>query len=239
MPGPESAVSILITAEHASYAIPARWKDRFKASPDLLSSHRGWDRGSLPMARALSQAMNAELIPGRWSRLLVDLNRSEKHPRRFSEFSQALSIRERDTLTKTVWRPHWQTYADFVHRAPHRVVHLACHSFTPELDGQVRSTDIGLLHDPGRPDEDAFCKLLQSEIRARAPELAVHRNRPYRGTSDGIGSWHRRHFGDDRLITLEIELNQRFAAGPRAASIREMITEAVRAALTAFGQGHY
>ncbi|MEE4331044.1 MAG: N-formylglutamate amidohydrolase [Wenzhouxiangella sp.] len=232
MPGPEPAVSLLITAEHARHAIPARWTQRFSAPPDVLRSHRGWDPGSLPLARALSRALKAELMTGRWSRLLVDLNRSEHHPRRFSEFARELSGHERDELTDTVWRPHWRTYAEFIQRAPGRVVHLACHSFTPELDGKIRPTDIGLLHDPARRAEDAFCRRLQSAIRARASGLDVHRNRPYRGTSDGIGSWHRKCFGEDKLISLEIELNQRFAAGPGAFRIREMMVQAVRESLT-------
>lgn len=226
MPGREPPLSILITAEHASNAVPARWIHLFEEVPGVLETHRAWDPGSLQLARALAQALDAQLLRGRWSRLLVDLNRSEQHRRRFSEFSTALTQEERRELTESIWRPHWTAYADFVCASPGRVVHLACHSFTPVLDGKVRTTDIGLLHDPSRPDEDAFCKQFQKAIQARMPELAVHRNRPYRGTSDGLGAWHRGVFDDRKLITLEIELNQRFAAGPDAVRLREALVRA-------------
>lgn len=227
MPGRESPVSFLITAEHATNAIPSRWVGLFGDDPGVLETHRAWDPGSVKLARALAGRLDAPLMAGRWSRLLVDLNRSENHPRRFSEFSKGLSDAERGELVRAIWQPHWNDYAAFVEETPGRVIHLACHSFTPVLDGRTRSTDIGLLHDPSRPDEDAFCKRLQKAIKAALPELAVHRNRPYKGTSDGLGSWHRRHFDDSKLITLEIELNQRFASGPDAVRVREAVVLAV------------
>ena len=37
-----------------------------------------------------------------------------------------------------------------------RVVHIASHSFTPELNGHVRTADVGMLYDPGRPGEVEF-----------------------------------------------------------------------------------
>lgn len=227
MPGRKPPVSLLITAEHASSAIPSRWAALCEADRGVLDTHRGWDRGSLSLARALAGRLSAPLMKGQWSRLLVDLNRSHDHPRRFSEFSKRLDAAERAELTEAIWRPHWAAYADFVRYATGRVVHLACHSFTPILDGKQRSTDIGLLHDPSRHVEDAFCRRLQEAIRAELPELAVHRNRPYKGTSDGLGSWHRKRFDDDRLTTLEIELNQRFASGPDAVRVREAVVRAV------------
>ena len=99
------------------------------------------------------------------------------------------------------------------------------------LDGKTRTTDIGLLHDPSRPDEDAVCKRLQKAIQRNLPALAVHRNRPYRGTSDGLGAWHRKRYDDTKLITMEIELNQRFASGPEAVRVRDAIVAAAREAL--------
>jgi predicted N-formylglutamate amidohydrolase len=227
MPGHESPVSLLITAEHASSAIPSRWTGLFEEDPGVLDTHRAWDPGSLELARALAGSLGAPLMKGRWSRLLIDLNRSENHPRRFSAFSKGLSDAEREELVRAIWQPHWTAYAEFIERAPGRVIPLACHSFTPVLEGKTRTTDIGLLHAPSRPAEDAFCKRLQKAIKAELPDLAVHRNRPYKGTSDGLGAWHRTRFDDSKLITLEIELNQRFASGPKAVRVRSGVTHAV------------
>jgi len=62
-----------------------------------------------------------------------------------------------------------------------RVIHVSCHSFTPELNGQVRNTDIGLLYHPARTKEVALCKRWKASLKACAPELKVRRNYPYAG----------------------------------------------------------
>ncbi|MDT8439359.1 MAG: N-formylglutamate amidohydrolase [Wenzhouxiangellaceae bacterium] len=203
------AISWLVTAEHASNAVPERWRSLFVHDPGLLHSHRAWDPGSAELARALAVSLDAPLLEGRITRLLVDLNRSANHPRRFSELSKALPAADRDRLVGDYWQPHWDRYRRHLEQLPGRIVHVACHSFTPVLDGRVRSTDIGLLYDPSRPIEAAFCRALGARLCATFPELRIHMNSPYRGISNGMGQQHRRLFPDRRLITFEIEINQR------------------------------
>ena len=53
-----------------------------------------------------------------------------------------------------------------------RVIHISSHSFTPELDGKVRSADVGLLYHPGRHGEAAAVRPLEGSARgdrARTP----------------------------------------------------------------------
>jgi predicted N-formylglutamate amidohydrolase len=207
MPGRESPVSVLITAEHASAAVPERWQDLFAGREAVLQTHRAWDPGTCELARALASQLDAPLLEGKVTRLLVDLNRSAVHPRVFSEFSRALPESQRMELMDEFWRPHWQDYAELVTRLPDRVLHVACHSFTPVLDGVERSAEIGLLYDPTRPLERRWCQLLRSAINSELPALRVRMNYPYRGTSNGLGQQHRRHFGADKLITMELEVN--------------------------------
>ncbi|NBB91618.1 MAG: N-formylglutamate amidohydrolase [Gammaproteobacteria bacterium] len=204
----KSTVPALITCEHASNAVPARWRSLFAGSEAVLAGHRGWDPGALDVARALAAALEAPLLAGSATRLLIDLNRSAGHPRRFSEWTRSLPRRERDLIEREWWLPHWRAFASCIESAPGRLVHIACHSFTPVLDGRERRFDLGLLYDPARSVERHFARELSRRLKERFPDLATRMNQPYLGTANGIGQQHRRRFGADRLLTLELEISQ-------------------------------
>lgn len=227
MPGRKSPVSALISCEHATNAVPSRWSSLFEGQRNLLESHRGWDPGSLDLARDLADALDAPLLAGRITRLLVDLNRSAGHPRRLSRLARTQSEADPQELIDEWWAPHWQAFRETIEALPGQVIHVACHSFTPVLDGQVRSTDIGLLYDPARPGEREFCWRFGADLRHRLPQLTVHMNRPYRGVSDGLGQYHRKIFDDRRLITFELEVNQRLVFGPDWSLVRAGIVASV------------
>ncbi len=204
----QQAVSPLITCEHGGNAVPERWRYLFREHESLLDSHLGFDRGSLDVARALARKLRAPLLFGRYTRLLVELNRSADHPRHFSKFTRVLPAGERQMLDDEYWRPHWARYGQLLHGLPGRVVHVACHSFAPVLHGREREVDVALLYDPARAGERAWCRLLADRIRSVSPDLRVRMNYPYRGTSNGMGQQHRQWFGDECLITVELEVNQ-------------------------------
>ncbi|TVR95157.1 MAG: N-formylglutamate amidohydrolase [Wenzhouxiangellaceae bacterium] len=211
MSGRQPRLSGLITAEHASRRVPARWRGLFAEQPAVLSSHRAWDPGTDMLARALSDSLQAPLLRGRVTRLLVDLNRSRGHPAQFSEFSRRLERREQQALMECYWLPHWQAYADALTSLPGRIVHLACHSFAPIMDGRERPVDIGLLYDPARDRERRWCELLASCLNKHLPNCRVRRNQPYRGTANGLGQQHRKWLDDNRLLTVELELRSDWA----------------------------
>ncbi|MGY6630823.1 MAG: N-formylglutamate amidohydrolase [Wenzhouxiangella sp.] len=229
MPGREPSV-FLITAEHASAAVPARWRPLFAGSPSVLSTHRAWDPGSRLLAQALASGLGAELLQGEVSRLLVDLNRSIRHPALWSEFSRRLPETDRQELLDRYWRPHWQRYRQRLESATLPVLHLACHSFTPVLNGRLRQADVGLLYDPSRTAERDFACRLKQALAQRLPALRVRMNYPYRGVANGLGQQHRRLFGQDRLITLEIEVNSVLFERQDASGLVSSLVEGVRQA---------
>jgi predicted N-formylglutamate amidohydrolase len=94
--------------------------------------------------------------------------------------------------------------------AGRRLIHISSHSFTPELDGQRRNADIGLLYDPSRQDEASWCMLWQSALRRRAPYLRVRRNYPYSGKSDGLCAFLRKRHPPEQYLGMELEINQRY-----------------------------
>lgn len=235
MPGQRPPVSCLITCEHATNRVPPEWRWLFRDSESVLESHEAWDPGALDLARALADELRAPLLEGEVSRLLIDLNRSAGHPRRFSDWTRALSEQARCELESQWWLPHWRAYRQHVESQSPPVVHLACHSFTPKLNGRKRRTDIGLLYDPSRAGERVLCRELRRELESLRPELRIRMNDPYRGTANGLGQQHRKHYAPGRLVTVEIEINQRLVdmeSWPQA--IRELVVAASQALARSF-----
>jgi predicted N-formylglutamate amidohydrolase len=101
------------------------------------------------------------------------------------------------------------------------VWHVAVHSFTPVLDGVVRTADIGLLYDPRRPRELVTARAWRAALRDTVPALRVRSNYPYRGVSDGLTRALRRRLGDRDYVGIELEVNQRlFVDRRRIAAVR-------------------
>lgn len=210
MPRP---LEVILSCEHASKAVPPRYRRLFAGHARMLESHRGWDPGALELARDLAATMKVPLAAGSATRLLVDLNRSLGAPTVFSELSARLSPAERARLLATLWRPHRRTVEKRVARAiarGSRVLHLSVHTFTPVFHGVRRSTHVGLLFDPARPGERAFARAWRRELADRAPRLVIRDNDPYSGRSDALVTDLRKVHGDGRYLGFELEVNQRF-----------------------------
>lgn len=220
---------VLLTCEHGGNRVPAEVADRF-GSPGArraLESHRGWDRGALAAARDLADAWSAPLLHADVSRLVVELNRSEHHPRLFSEFTRGLSRDRRRDLVDRHWRPYRTRVEDAVRRRiarGARVVHLSVHAFAPVLRGVPRTADFALLYDPGRAGECALCAAWVERLRGAAPDLRVRRNYPYRGVDDGFTTHLRRTFPATRYLGIELEFNRALLDRPsRAAATIEVV----------------
>lgn len=220
-------MTILITAEHASQHVPEIYRHIFAGAETVLESHRAWDPGTRELAHELADALDAPLLEGRVSRLLVDLNRSATHPRLFSEFSRNLPPAERSELMASYWQPHWTAFSLAIDQAHGGLIHLACHSFTPIMNGVRRNADIGLLYDPAREPERRWCNRLAVAIGDQLPGLKVRMNYPYRGTSNGLGQQHRRIIPANLLLTIELELNSALVARADWAGVRKGLVAAI------------
>ena len=144
----------------------------------------------------------------RTSRLLVECNRSIGHPQLWSEFSRDLPEVEKTRILDHYWRPHREAVRQMIEvRPPGLVVHVSVHSFTPEWKGKRRATDIGVLHDPTRKAEARLASLWRSYLSDSSP-LTVHRNRPYRGWTDGLTTTIRQEMPEGRYVGIELEVSQ-------------------------------
>ena len=84
-------------------------------------------------------------------------------------------------------------------------------SFTPVLNGEVRSAELALLYDPQRTVEAKAAKALFARFKANDFGWRIRRNYPYVGYSDGFTTYLRKRFALGRYAGLEIEMNQGIA----------------------------
>jgi predicted N-formylglutamate amidohydrolase len=199
---------IILSCEHAGNRVPRAYKHLFAADPHVLTTHRGYDIGIAPVAAALQQALDCPLCVHPWTRLLVDVNRTHR-PSLFSEFSKPLHETEKQHLIDAYYTPYQEQLgrltAEAVRQGP--VLHVSLHSFTPELRGEKRNADIGILYDPARSEETACAKALLTDLQERSG-LRIRRNYPYRGRADGMTRRFRRQYPQLQYIGLELEFNQ-------------------------------
>jgi predicted N-formylglutamate amidohydrolase len=230
--------TFIITCEHGGNRIPAPYRRLFRGQRALLDSHRGYDPGSLVMAKALASTCRAPLVASTTSRLLIDLNRSIGHPQLFSAVTRGAPAQTQAQIVDEHYRPYRVQVERLVRQAVargHRVIHISSHSFTAELDGKVRGTDVGLLYHPGRPGETEVCARWKESLAASAPEFRVRRNYPYAGKGDGLISHLRARFAQSDYVGIELEVNQRivFAAGRRWTALQRRLIDSLRTACAA------
>lgn len=206
----------LLTCEHGGYRVPLRYRRLFEGGEEALRSHRGWDPGALALARRLSRRLRVELVCSTLSRLVVELNRSDHHPRLFSEFTRPLSAAERERILARYYHPYRARVAEAVEgrlEAGGPVLHLSIHTFSRFVEGAERNTEIGLLYDPGADGERSFCARWKKLLLERASGLRVRRNHPYRGTADGLTTHLRRRFRGTGYLGIELEVRNDLLTG--------------------------
>lgn len=231
-----SASTLLISCEHGGNTVPAVLAPRFAGQEALLASHRGYDPGALETAAVLAQAgEQTPVLATTISRLVVDCNRSLGHPGLFSVVTKALPPAERQRVLSDYYAPHRAAVTQAIATriaAGLTVVHVASHSFTPILDGVERDCDVGLLYDPRRPVEKAFCRDWLRALHLLEPGLRLRRNYPYKGVADGFPTALRRHFAQG-YCGVELEVNQQFVQDAPAtfARLNTLLQQALRSAL--------
>lgn len=218
----------IVSCEHGGNEVPERWGELFPddRAADVLASHRGWDRGALPLAREIGKGLGCEVHAATVTRLLVDLNRSKDTPELFSEYTRGLPEAERAELIERYWRPHREAVEAVVGAGEEPVLHLSVHTFTPVWEGRRREVEVGLLFDPARQGEVEWCRRLRTEIERRRPDLVVRDNEPYLGIADGLTTWLRGRFSAERYLGIELEVSQGLVGEGWQRLIGE-ITEAV------------
>jgi predicted N-formylglutamate amidohydrolase len=203
-------MNLVITCEHAGNQVPDCYNHIFADMKDILESHRGWDPGALEIARFLASELSAPLFSCETTRLLIEPNRSLHSHQLYSEYSQKLFETDHESILQQYYWPHRRSVEEIINKVSKPALHLSIHTFTPMLHGQVRTVDVGLLFDPARPQESAFCESLSVALEHHLPALNTVFNEPYKGTDDGFTTYLRTRFEDRDYLGVEIEVNQKY-----------------------------
>lgn len=208
--------ALLISCEHGGNRIPREYKSyvdqEFEA---LLKTHRGWDPGALMLAKEISRTENAPLYFTEVSRLVIDCNRSIHHKSCFGPVFRDADDEVKRVIAEDFYHPYRQSVVDGIERLRkqgYRVLHFAFHSFTPELNGEVRTAELGLLYDPARKSEKRWADIVMESLRVQGFSGRARRNYPYLGKADGFTKYLRGAFGDSFYAGFEIEFNQALIA---------------------------
>jgi predicted N-formylglutamate amidohydrolase len=224
----------VITCEHASCDVPPDGPE-LGVPREALLTHASWDPGALQVATAMAMALGAPLAQGRYTRLLVDLNRSRTNLREVVPSTcyglqvpgnQGLTDAGREQRLRAYYDPYRREVEEHVLRAQATwgvCLALSIHSFTPELDPLGRSFQVGLLFDPARAAESVVATELAQRLRERG--LTVAFNQPYAGTDDGIHRPFRTRWSDARLVAVEVELNQGMMQGGWSGPVVEALMD--------------
>ena len=213
-------MKLILSCEHGGNRVPPPFRKLL--SKRFLGTHRGYDPGALALARNIAAAAGAPLFYSTVTRLLVELNRPLGHPQ---VFFLNLPEKTRAALLARYYFPYWKAVEKAVRRR-RRVLHLSVHSFTPRFRGARRTTDIGLLFDPRRAAEAAFCRRWRDAILEQSPLLRVRYNDPYPGVFPSLVDSLRKKLGQ-RYVGIQVEVNQKFprAGGRTWKALRKTLVE--------------
>ena len=98
----------IITCEHASNRVPPSYAWLFEPRRSILRTHSAYDIGAARVAREISHRLSAPLFLGNFTRLLVDLNRSENNRTVFSSFTSDRARSDKEKLLALYHRPYQQ-----------------------------------------------------------------------------------------------------------------------------------
>ncbi len=212
---PPARARLLLTAEHASCAVPQPLRADTADLP-WLQTHWGWDIGIRDVVVALCALLPARAVLAGFSRLVADANRPPEHPDLIRteveghalRFNAELDDAERARRIATLHAPyHAAIDAELAAVRAHRdgdaspLLLLSMHSFTPVFGVDPRWMEVGVLYD----DHEPLAETLADACAAQGFRTA--RNEPYSGRA-GLIYAAQRHGRAHDVAHLELELRQ-------------------------------
>jgi predicted N-formylglutamate amidohydrolase len=182
---PLSETPVLLVCDHASCRFP-RALGNLGLDPFARRCHLALDIGAGSLTDRLAQSLGVTAVIAQYSRLVVDCNRQLMDPGAFLEYGDGmlvpgnrhLSRAEKDRRADAIYWPYHHAIDAQVQRltalgtAP---AFIAIHSFTPVLDGEARTLQLGVLWDTDARLSDIFIEDL------RAAGYLTGDNEPYSG----------------------------------------------------------
>lgn len=182
---------LVLLADHAGRALPDEYGDLGLPAAEF-ERHIAYDIGVEGVTRLLSARLDAPAVMARFSRLLIDPNRSEDDPTLIRQLydgtvvpaNYPMGAQERERRLARYYRPYHDavgsviaSVAEATGAAPFI---FSLHSFTPTMQGRARPWHAGVLWDS---DDRAVRPLL--DLLAADSALTVGDNEPYDGALKG------------------------------------------------------
>lgn len=178
--------SLLLVADHASREMPEALQ-KLGLDAAALDLHIAWDIGSAKLARKLADLLDAPLVLGGYSRLLIDLNRQPDDATAIPPVSDGTIIpgnavvdeQHRALRIRSFFEPYHAAISarlDQFQAAGLTPAFLSIHTCTPVFDGQQRPWHIGVMWDK---DSRIAIPLLQQLNQVEG--LCIGDNQPYSG----------------------------------------------------------
>jgi predicted N-formylglutamate amidohydrolase len=225
---------LILSCEHGGNSVPQEYRDLFRSHEELLKTHRGWDPGALELTLEMANHFSLTPFTSTTTRLLVELNRSLGSKTLFSSIvDMGLNIKQKEAVLHNYYFPYRERVEGFVKekiQAKQPLIHLSIHTFTPQLDGEERDADIGLLYDPKHQPESAFCHEWMIALESEKKDaFKVRKNYPYQGSADSLTTHLRSLYGESEYMGIELEVNQKYPLSLRSAwpSIKELIIKSL------------
>lgn len=186
--GPDRPSTWVISCDHASNHVPeAVGGGSLGLTAEDMGRHIAYDVGAAGVAERLGLLLDAPVILGGTSRLVIDVNRGEDDPTLVMRLYDGTIIpanrhvdrMEVERRLDAYYRPYHAALSRMMDRPGARL--LAIHSFTPQLRGRApRPWHVGVLHADDRRLTDPLLARLAQE-----PDLVIGDNEPYAGHLPG------------------------------------------------------
>lgn len=223
---------ILIFCDHASAYIPADM-DNLGLSPKELAMHIAVDIGADALTRDLAKRFDTRAALARFSRLVIDPNRSMDRDDFIPSVSDGVRIPGNENLTAGDREARASRFFEPYHRALAQEIDATCqryddplfvsiHSFTPQMmtEAAPRPWHIAVLWAYDQPTARQF----MTSIAKRAPDYIVGDNEPY--DARGFNYTVDRHIKPLGKRHLTLEVRQDLLASPGNISAMGALLEA-------------
>jgi predicted N-formylglutamate amidohydrolase len=205
--------NVLLVCDHASNAMPPRYRNLGLDAAEM-ERHIAYDVGAAGVTRELARLIDAPALLGRWSRLLIDINRDPADPSSMPEASDATPIpgnrnkplAERQARIARYFTPYHRAIDERLQAFRKRTVVpclIAIHSFTPQLsNGEPRPWHAGILWDK----DPRLALPLLNTLRPQR-DIEVGDNEPY-SAREPVGYTMAHHGHRAGLPHVSIEIRQ-------------------------------
>jgi predicted N-formylglutamate amidohydrolase len=182
---PGSALPILLVCDHASRRFPVSL-GTMGLDPAAQRCHLALDIGAGALTEQLANSLGTTAVLCQYSRLVVDCNRQLMDPGAFLEFGDGIIIPgnrrlhqdDKEMRASEIYWPYHNAIDGQIKRIRQLgadPVVISIHSFTPVMNGESRTWEMGVLWDQDSATAEIFVHGL------RAAGYLVGDNEPYSG----------------------------------------------------------